>query len=512
MTFFLALSPVLLIFVLVVFFRMDVFRLALVSFFYTAAVAWLFFSTPLKVLVLASLDGLVTTLPLLLVVYSGILISIFLLDKGSLQRLTATLSGGVEGDFRRALLLAGGLGNFFEGAGVIAEPVVAPMLYSAGISPTGSAVLSILGYAGLMHLALAGVIVTVLANVTALPPGELALTLALLSFPATFFFFLAIPLFIGDPGALKGQVPVIFALSLVMVAVAYLTVKLVGYSLSAMLGGVAGMLFLFGVFRARVSLTREGVKDMVPFLFLLVALASINLVPPLKALFAREWAFRVKVIPIHIITLRPLADAYIYLFLAFLISFRLFSQEGDRVGAYLRAAWVRGFRPLVSMALFGAVGSMIAFSGLKADLSSLVLSRNMAHALAQGLVSSTGPFYPLFAPVLGWLGTFLTGYGVASIMLFGKLQLATAQMLGVSKGLLVSSLTVGASVGSISSPFKIAIAAPLCHAVGREGGDPKVVHSRGACCLLFGGGVQLWTRPFRGITLTPLVPFPRFPL
>ena len=34
--------------------------------------------------------------------------------------------------------------------------------------------------------------------------------------------------------------------------------------------------------------------------------------------------------------------------------------------------------------------------------------------------------------------------------------------------LLASLLTVGASVGSISSPFKIAIASPLCDAVGKE--------------------------------------------
>jgi len=468
-TFFLALSPVLLIFILVVFFRLDVFRLAFISFFYTVVVARFFFATTFKVLALASLDGVITTLPLLLVVYAGILISIFLLEKGSLQRLTATLARGVEGDFRRSLLLAVGLGNFFEGAGVIAEPVVAPMLYSAGISPTGSAVLSILGYAGLMHLALAGVIVTVLANVTALPSGELALTLALLSFPSTFFLFLALPIFIGQSGVLKRQVPLLFALSLVMVLVAYLTVRLVSYSLSAMLAGVAGVLFLFGVFRTRVSITWERVRDMVPFLFLLVSLASVNLVPALKSLFAREWVFRVRVIPMHVITLRPLADAYIYLFLAFFISYRLFSQEEDRMRGYLAAAWSKGFRPLVSMALFGAVGSVIAFSGLRGDLSALDLSRNMAHCLAQGLVTSTGPLYPIFAPVLGWMGTFLTGYGVASIMLFGKLQLATAQMLGVSKTLLASSLTVGASIGSISSPFKIAIAAPLCNAVGREG-------------------------------------------
>jgi lactate permease len=54
-------------------------------------------------------------------------------------------------------------------------------------------------------------------------------------------------------------------------------------------------------------------------------------------------------------------------------------------------------------------------------------------------------------------------------MLFGKLQLQTAQMMGISPALLACSLTVGASIGSVSSPFKIALAAPLCGAAGREG-------------------------------------------
>ena len=494
MAFLLSLSPVVLIFVLVVFFRMSVFRLALVSFFYTAAVAFLFFATPLRVLALASLDGFLTTLPLLLVVYAGILISVFLLDKGSLQRLTSTLTRGMEGDFKRALLLAGGLGNFFEGAGVIAEPVVAPMLYSVGISPTGSAVLSILGYAGLMHLALAGVIVTVLANVTALPPQELALTLALLSFPAVFSLFLAIPFFIGQPGGLMRQVPLIFLFSLVVSASAYGVVRFVGFSVAAMMGGLAGVLFLFLVFKTRIHLTRESFKDMVPFLFLLVSLASINLLTPVRHLFAWKLAFQVRVIPFHPITFRPLANAYLYLFVAFFVSYGLFSEKEDKIMDYLAVAWGKGVKPLVSMALFGAMGSVIAFSGLKGDLSGVVLPRNMAHCLAQGLVASTGPLYPLFAPVLGWMGTFLTGYGVASILLFGKLQVATAQMLGVSKTLLASSLTVGASVGSISSPFKIAIAAPLCNAVGREGEILRWSIPIGILVSLLVGLLCLWMK------------------
>lgn len=469
MVFFLSLSPVLVIFVLVVFFRLDVFRLAVVSFLYTASVAFLFFSTSLKVLALASLDGVLTTLPLLLVVYTGILISHFLIDKGSLQRLTATFSQGIQGGFRKALLISAGFGNFFEGAGVIAEPVVAPMLYSAGISPTGSAVLSILGYAGLMHLALAGVIVTVLANVTSLPPQGLAMYLAVLSFPATFFLYLAVPFFIGESRVLAKNLALIFALSLVITLFAYLTVRFVGFSISAMTGGLAGMTFLFFLYRVKPVITWDRFKDVVPFFFIFLCLASVNLVPPVNTLFARDLAFQVKAIPVHAITFRPLASAYLYLFAAFLIAYRLFAEEGDRVGNYLRVSFQKAVKPLVSMALFGAMGSIIAFSGFTGNFSSLVASHNMAHSLAQGLIQSTGPFYPLFAPLLGWMGTFLTGYGVASIMLFGKLQIATADMLGVSRTLLAASLTVGASIGSISSPFKIAIASPLCNAVGREG-------------------------------------------
>jgi lactate permease len=70
---------------------------------------------------------------------------------------------------------------------------------------------------------------------------------------------------------------------------------------------------------------------------------------------------------------------------------------------------------------------------------------------------------------LGWAGTFLTGYGVASLLLFGELQVHAAELLGVSAVWLAGGLTVGAAIGSISSPFKIALATPMCGALGQEG-------------------------------------------
>ncbi len=468
LTFLISLSPVILIFILVVFFKTDILRLSIISFLYTSCLTFFYFNTDIKILLLSSIDGIITTLPILLVVYTGILLSQFLIAKGSLKRLAGIFASSLKNNLQKALIIGAGFGNFFEGAGVIAEPVVAPMLYTTGLTPEASVALSILGYSGLMHLALAGVIVTVLAAVTSISSEVLSLDLIHLSFPATIFLFLSIPYIIGEPAFnIKKFFTIIFAAIFINLS-ALFTVKFIGFSVSAMLGGVGGIIFLFILFRLKPVFSKENYKDIIPFVAIFVFLSSINLVPPLKNLFFHKLIFKISVIPVHIVKIRPLYSAYIYLFICFLISFKLFAEPSDKLSYYLKTSLQKSYKPIVSMAIFGAIGSIIAFSGLKPDFSAVVKSNNIAFSIANGFIHYTGKFYPVFAPVLGWMGTFLTGYGIASIMLFGKLQLSTASMLGISKSFLASSLTVGASIGSISSPFKIALAAPLCNAVGKE--------------------------------------------
>jgi lactate permease len=129
----------------------------------------------------------------------------------------------------------------------------------------------------------------------------------------------------------------------------------------------------------------------------------------------------------------------------------------------------KGWRACLSMALFGAMGQIIAYSGYSDNFATLNHQLHIPWVLSEELKHYTGSLYPLFVPVLGWAGTFLTGYGVASLMLFGQLQIQAAGLLGISPAWLSAGLAVGASIGSISSPFKIAIAAPMCGAVGKEG-------------------------------------------
>jgi lactate permease len=257
---------------------------------------------------------------------------------------------------------------------------------------------------------------------------------------------------------------------------------------------VAGLalIFVFILFGpGGLRLNRSVALDMAPFAFMLAALLAVNTVPVLKALTFEKLVIQVAFVPVHTITFRPLFSAYLYLFAAFVLAAILLKVPGDQLRGVLRGGFSKGWRAFVAMGLFGAMGQMIAYSGYGADFAAIDPARNIPFVLSSGLKATTGSLYPVFVPFLGWVGTFLTGYGVASLMLFGQLQVQAAGLLGVSATWLSAGLAVGASVGSISSPFKIALATPMCDAVGKEGAILRITIPLGigASFLI---GVLLW--------------------
>lgn len=87
-----------------------------------------------------------------------------------------------------------------------------------------------------------------------------------------------------------------------------------------------------------------------------------------------------------------------------------------------------------------------------------------------GLVfTKTGHFFPFLSPFLGWLGVFLTGSDTSSNVLFGGLQKATAEQLGINPILTAAANTSGGVMGKMISPQSIAVATAACGMVGEEG-------------------------------------------
>jgi lactate permease len=84
------------------------------------------------------------------------------------------------------------------------------------------------------------------------------------------------------------------------------------------------------------------------------------------------------------------------------------------------------------------------------------------------VLASTGILFPFFAPVLGWLGVFITGSDTSANALFSKLQFATAQSIGVDPVVTVAANVSGGVVGKMISPQSIAVAAAAGDLVGKE--------------------------------------------
>ena len=484
-------TPVVLLTVLAVALRRSALELSIYGFLFAFVLAAGFFETPLVVGLLAALDGIVTTLPLLLVIITGILLSSLMMNTGSLTRIVDWFKAGAGDALGRNMLITFGVGNFMEGAGVIAEPIVAPMLRAAGVSPTSAAALSIIGYAGLMTLELAGIIVTVLALVTGLPVRELGLAAAWISIPATLLLALSAPLFLPKNNGIGKAMASAMAIGLLLGFTALGATALLGVPVSGTVAGLTVIVAVIILGSGRLTLQEGILRDLAPFLFLIVCLFSVNALPMLKALTFERLAIRIDLIPVHTVTLRPLFSAYLYIFLAFLLAVRLQGVSRIELNLIYKVAFQKGWRVFIAMGLFGAMGQIISYTGYRPGFETLDSSHNIPGIISQGLIAFTGGYYPIFVPFLGWVGTFLTGYGVASIMLFGQLQIQAAALLGTSGAVLAAALAVGSSIGSVSSPFKIALATPMVGAVGQEGRILRTTIPLGIGISLF-VGLTLW--------------------
>ena len=114
-------------------------------------------------------------------------------------------------------------------------------------------------------------------------------------------------------------------------------------------------------------------------------------------------------------------------------------------------------------------------------LAMLMNNTGMTLAIATGLVTLTGPAYPFFAPLIGSIGTFVTGSATSANILFGKLQAAAAGQLdlvhdatffgvnGNETNWLAAANCAGSEGGKLLSPQSIAIATAACDMEGQDG-------------------------------------------
>ncbi|WP_404388658.1 L-lactate permease [Humibacillus xanthopallidus] len=117
-------------------------------------------------------------------------------------------------------------------------------------------------------------------------------------------------------------------------------------------------------------------------------------------------------------------------------------------------------------------------------------------------IAATGALFAYLSPLLGWIGTAVTGSDTSANALFATLQQSAAQTAGIDPTLLVAANTSGGVVGKMISPQNLTIAATAVGLLGREADILRKVlpWSIGliiAMCLLVGlqSSVLAWMLP-----------------
>jgi lactate permease len=187
-------------------------------------------------------------------------------------------------------------------------------------------------------------------------------------------------------------------------------------------------------------------------------------------------------------------------FLAALASMALLRMSGPQIGAVLKRTVIQMKIPIPTICFMLGLSYVTRYAGMDATLG-------VAFA-------ATGVLYPFFAPLLGWLGVFLTGTDAGSNALFGSLQQITARKVadhlalspGQAEVLICTSNSTGGVMGKMIDAQSIVVATAATNQLGREADIFKAVVWHSIILAVLVGIItvlQAYVAPF-----TSMVPIP----
>ncbi|HAC63280.1 MAG TPA: L-lactate permease [Cyanothece sp. UBA12306] len=122
-----------------------------------------------------------------------------------------------------------------------------------------------------------------------------------------------------------------------------------------------------------------------------------------------------------------------------------------------------------TIATLGAVSLATVF--VNSEINALEL-KSMPLTLAMGISHLLGGIWPLFAPLMGAIGTFIAGSTTVSNMMFSLFQFGVAEQTGTLQSLMVALQAGGSSSGSM---FSINNIVSVCATVGLIRGEGLVI-------------------------------------
>ncbi|KAB2919187.1 MAG: L-lactate permease [Dechloromonas sp.] len=491
--------PAVVLLCLLAFFHVRAHRAALAGLAAVLLAAVAVYHMPMQMaLAAASYGALYGLLPIGWIVLNVIFLYDIAVKTGQFEIVKQSIAG-ISPDRRiQVLLIAFCFGAFIEGAAGFGAPVAisAAMLIGIGFRPLQAASLSLIGNTAPVAFGSLGIPIISLAQVTGLPLLDLSAMVGrqLPVFSLLIPFWLVAALAGGR--AMREVWPVCLVGGLSFSLVQFFVSNFHGPWLAApasALAAMGAMLLLLRFWqprqiwrfpdepaaanatpaRAAGGMTANVLSRAWSPWLILTVIVFVWALPVTKTAFKGVWEMTIAIPYLHnavfkapplVRELRPEGAIY---------TLNLLSATGTApLLSALAAGLLLGLRPVelgrtylrtlwrVRLSLLTIAGMLaLAFTSRYAGLDSTL---GLAFA-------STGPLFPFFSPLLGWLGVALTGSDTSSNVLFGNLQQITAQQVGISPVLAAAANSTGGVMGKMIDAQSIVVAGVATGQQGQEG-------------------------------------------
>jgi lactate permease len=496
----LALSPVLVVVVLMLVFRWGGSRAGGLGWFAAVLVAVLFFGAGFKLLAYAQVKAILLSLDVLFIIWSALLLFNIAREAGAIRMIGRALPGLTGDRVMQSLLIGWLMVSFLQGMGGFGVPVAvcAPLLVGLGYTPVQAVAMAAIGHGWAVSFgSLASSFQTLMA-LTGLPGEMLAPFAALLLGIACLPSGLLVALIGNGWKGLKRAVVPVLIIGSVMGVVQYLLATNGIWTLGATGAGIAGLVVGFGLVRlpayrakpADADLDESAEEDKGKSLWLsllayglLVVLAfSVNLIPTVDS-FLSQVAFTLEFpeLSTSLGWVTPAGTGRVInifghpgaiLLYTCVISYLIYRRVG-----YIKKG---ALKSIIGRVMKSGVNSSLGILAM-VGVASVMLHSGMTFLLAKGLsVSFSREVYPAVAPFIGALGAFITGSNNNSNVLFAVLQQNAAQLLNLSVPLIIGAQTAGGALGSVLAPAKVIVGCSTVGLAGEEGAVMRKLLGYGA--------------------------------
>jgi lactate permease len=482
----LALSPVLVVLILLIWKRMAADTAGIIGWVTAMAAACLFFQTPLRIALTASLAGIVASFPITLMVATSILQVTIMLETGAIARVVALVKSVAPKDqVVQIMIINIGFGTLLAALGATPVSILPPIMLSMGYSSFIAIALPAIGYDALTTYALLGIPVVVFANFVNLPVNEVGSYFARYMPVISSCIALGMLWIVGGWKMLaRGFLPAVLAgLTAGFIAIGMNAIGMVTLTgVAAGLGVIVVMLVYLLVSRKplwdktvqndtdRLAEKRITFWSAISPWLILTGFAIIVNAPilPFFDLTFNTLSMPLEVIPGAPEKVRLFWQAYFWILVSTLLALPFLKTNREQLGVSLQKWIKRAPRPMLASAVFFAIAFIINHSGKGIDWTLTSPDNNMVIVLANASTMAFGRAYPFIAPFLGLLGGFVSGSEASSIAMFTNLHLSIAEKIGLAGLVIAAASGIGGGLASVISPAKLQNAAAAIDRIGEE--------------------------------------------